>query len=103
MGAAVDDVHHRHREDVCVRPADVAIERHVEFVGGRLGHREADAEDGVGAEAGLVLRAVEVDHQLVDRPLVERIETLDVLGDFDVDESDGVADALAPVAVASVA
>ena len=61
VGAAVEDVHHRHRQHVGVGAADVAVQRQAELVGRGLGHGQRHAEDGVGAEAGLVVGAVEVD------------------------------------------
>lgn len=48
--AAVQDVHHRHRQQVRVRAAQVAEERQVAGLGGGVGDGEGDAEDGVGAE-----------------------------------------------------
>ena len=65
--AAVEDVHHRHGQHVGVRAADVAVQRQLELVGRGLGDGEADAEDRVGAEPGLVVGAVEVDELGVDR------------------------------------
>ena len=50
--AAVEDVHHRHRQHVGVRPADVAEQRQLGRLGGRLGHRERDAEDARWRRAG---------------------------------------------------
>jgi hypothetical protein len=52
--AAVEHVHHRHRQHVGVGAADVAVQRQAELVGGGLGHGERDAEDGVGAEPDLL-------------------------------------------------
>ena len=57
--AAVDDVHHRHREHLGVRSAEIFEERNAELRGGRLRVGERDGEDGVGAELGFVRRAVE--------------------------------------------
>ena len=74
---AVHHVHHRHRQHVGVRSADVAVERHVELVGGRLGHGEAHPEDGVGPETRLVVGAVEIAQQRVDRPLTEAVVALE--------------------------
>ncbi len=103
VGAAVDHVHHRHRQDMGVDAADVAVQRHAELVGRRLGDRQADAEDGVGAEAALVLGAVELVQHRVDRALRRGIEALEGGGDLTVDVADGLADALAAVALAAVA
>lgn len=57
--ATVDDVHERDRQRVRVRAAEVAEQRQVDRVGRGAGHGERGAEDGVRAEAGLVLGAVE--------------------------------------------
>ncbi len=48
--AAVQDVHHRHRQDVGVGSADVAVEGQLDVARGGLGHGQGDAEDGVGPE-----------------------------------------------------
>ena len=101
--AAVEHVHHRHRQHVGVGAADVAVQRQLELVGRGLGHGERHAEDGVGAEAGLVVGAVEVDQRPVDAALVERVEADDGVGDLAVDVGDGVEHALAAEAVAAVA
>ena len=70
--AAVDDVHQRDGQDVRVFAADPAVERDAGVRRGGLGGGERAAEDGVRAEAALVLRPVELDQQLVERPLVGR-------------------------------
>ena len=103
MRAAVEDVHHRHRQQVRVGAADVAVERQVRAVRGGPGDGERDAEDRVGAELGLVGRAVELEHRLVDQPLVVGLEALDRRGDVLDDGLDGLLHALAEVALAAVA
>ena len=98
MHAAIDDVHHRHRQRPRRGAADITIERHVEGFGGRLGAGQRDAENGVGPEPALVRRAVEIDHDLVDldllldRPVAQRLE------DFAVDGFDRLLHALAEIA-----
>ena len=82
MRAAVEDVHHRHRQQVGVGAADVAVERQPGRLGRRLGHGQRDAEDRVGAEVGLVGRAVELVHGLVDHALVVGIQALDRRADL---------------------
>ena len=47
---AVEDVHHRHRQQVGIDPADIAVERQATRVRRRLRRRQADAEDRIGAE-----------------------------------------------------
>ena len=78
--------------------AEVAVQRHAEFLGGRLGDRERDAEDRVGAEAALVRRAVELDQRLVDAHLLGRVHARDGVEDLPLDVGHRLAHALAAVA-----
>ena len=98
--AAVDDVEHRHRQHTGVGPADVAVQRQVQLVGRGLGHRERHAEDGVGAEARLVVGAVDLAQHPVQVTLVGGVEAQDHVGDLAVDRVDGGLHALAQVALA---
>ncbi len=86
-----------------VRAADVAVERDLELVGRRLGDGEADAEDRVGAQAALVVGAVEVAERGVDQPLLEGLLAEEHLGDLAVDVADRLLHALAAVALSAVA
>ena len=61
MYAAIDDVHHRNRQRAGRGAADIAVERLRCGLRRGLGDGERDAEDGIGAEPGLVGRAVELD------------------------------------------
>ena len=61
------------------------------------------AKHRVGAEPALVRRAVEVDHGVVDRPLVERVEPADGIGDLTVDVGHRLQHTLAREAAAAVA
>ncbi len=103
VGATVDDVHHRHRQHVGVRPAEVAPQGQLEVIGGRLRHSQAGAEDGVGAEPALVVRSVQRAEPDVDRPLFEGIDAVKQVGDFTVHETDSGVDALAQVTAPAVA
>ncbi|MNX46846.1 hypothetical protein D3C86_773940 [compost metagenome] len=102
MGAAVDDVEHRNGKGTGRDAADVAVERHVDGVGGRLGNGQRDAEDGVGAKLGLVGGAVQLEHRLVDGDLVEGVHAGEFVGDHFVDVVDGAQDALAVVPIGLV-
>ena len=82
MRAAVEDVHHRHRQQVGVGTADVAVERQPRRLGRGLGDGQRGAEDRVGAEVGLVGRAVELVHDLVDLALVVGTHALDRRADL---------------------
>ena len=101
--AAVHDVHHRHRQLVRVAAADVLVQRQLERRRGGVGDGQRHAEDGVGAQLGLVGRAVELDEHAVDEALVGGVEADDLLGDDVVDVVDGGAHALAHVLAALVA
>ena len=71
--AAVEDVHHRHRQPHRPRPAQVGVQR--QFGGHRRGpgDRHRNAQDGVGPQLALGGRAVQVDHQAVDLGLPRRV------------------------------
>ena len=103
MGAAVEHVHERHREDVRVRAPDVAVQGQLGVLGRGVGGGERDAEDGVGPEPGLAVGAVEGDQLVVEEALVGAVEPDHGVGDLAVDVLDRGADALAAVAVAAVA
>ena len=103
MHATVDDVHHRHRQDVGVDAAQVAVERQVALHGGRLRGGQGDGQDGVGAQTRLVGRPVEVDHGVVHRALVLGVVALEGVVDLGVDELDGLTHALAAPLLAAVA
>ena len=107
MGAAVEDVHHRHRQQrrlaAAVELGEVAVER-LAGVGRRgLGRGQGDPEQRVGAEAALVRGAVELDHRLVERALLGGAGAGQRRGDLAVDVGDGARDALAGPGVATVA
>ena len=95
MGAAIDDVHHRRGQDARLGAADIAVERQAGGVGRGLGDRHGDAEDGVGAEARLVGRAVEFDHGLVDMDLIFGVEAGNGVENLAIDGFDGLQHALA--------
>ena len=85
MRAAVEDVHHRHRQHVRGLAAEVAPQRQALLGRRRARGGQRHAEDRVGAEARLVVGAVELDQRAVERRLVERVEAGDRLGDLAVD------------------
>ncbi len=103
VSPAVDDVHHRHRKHMGAGPPDVAEDRQARLFSGGPGHRQRDAQDGVGAQAALVGRAIEVDQGGIETALVERLKALNGRGDLAVDVLDGPPDALPAVTIASVA
>ena len=98
MRAAIDDVHHRRRQNAGIGAADIPVERHRAGFGGGFRDGQRHAEDGVGTETGFVLRTVEVDHQHVDHALVGSVEAGKFVADLAVDGVDCLQDALAAIA-----
>ena len=95
--ASVEDVHHGRGQKRGIDAAQVAIERELERVGAGAGGGHGDSEDGVGAEAGFVLRTVYGDHGGVEQALVGCVHA-DELGREDgLDVVDGGEDAFAEV------
>ena len=104
--AAVDDVeggHGEHKLGVASQLAKVLVEGHALSGGAGLGHGQGDPQDGVGAQLGLVLGAVQLDHGLVNGGLV-RLVAANELGRNDrVHVAHGREHALAHVAFSAVA
>ena len=101
VGAAVQDVHHRAGEKIRGSVGRIAREVFVEreLARGSRGTSgsHGDGENGVGAEARLRGRAIELDHALIETTLVGSVEVNDGLGDFRVDVGDGFQNAFAEI------
>ena len=67
--AAVQDVHHRHRQQARRDAAQIAIQRRLLRRGRRARHGHRDRQNRVRAQLALVRSAVQLDHVPVDRPL----------------------------------
>ncbi len=104
MRTAVEDVHHRHRQGGAVFPrvggherGEVLVQRLAGRGGRRVGQGHRHAQDGVGAQAAEVRRAVQRDELGVDRALVGGLADQG-LGDLAVHMGHRLLDALAQVA-----
>ena len=75
--AAVDHVHHRHRQRARRGAAEIAVQRHAERHRRRTRDGDRYAEQCVCAEIRFVRRTVEFDHRHVDFALRGRIEPFD--------------------------
>ncbi len=99
--AAIDDVHHRHRHRIlaggAIQVGDVRIQRYALGLCSCLGGCQGHGEDGIGAQLGLVLGTVQLDHRLVQRLLVDRVLAQQQVTDRTVDVGYGVQHALAQV------
>ncbi len=80
-------------------PPEILVEGDAEEVRGGASDGHRHAENGVGAELGLVLGPVEVDHRTIDVHLLEGVEAADLRGDSRVDILDGLENAFAEVAL----
>ena len=103
--AAVEDVHHRHRQGLSVAAADVVVQRQAQSLCSSLGNSQGYAEDSVCAELGLVRGAVSLDHSLVDCLLVESVHADNNFSDlavYSVNSLDVVAGLVAVAQLASL-
>ncbi|MNS75658.1 hypothetical protein D3C72_1091850 [compost metagenome] len=96
--AAVDDVHHRHRQLHAAHAAEVAVQRQARLFGRGAGHGHRDGEGGVGAQASLVVGAVQVDHRAIEEGLFAGVQAQHGFRDLGVDVLDGLQHALAEIA-----
>ena len=90
MLAAVENVHHRNRENLCVCTADVLIKRHSIIVRRSTCTGQGYSECSVCAELGLERCSVEIDHDLVDFALACNIKAEDLRSDNLVDVADSL-------------
>ena len=95
MHAAVDDVHHRHRQRARVDAADMAIQRDAQILRRGLRGGQRHRQDRVRAEPRLVRGAVEVDQDFVDLHLLGRVHAADRVEDLAFDIADRGLHALA--------
>ena len=103
MHAAIDNVHHRHRQGAGEDAADIAVERLIELGRRRLRAGEADAEHRIGAEPALIGGAVKLDQRAVDRELIGGLEAGERIEDLTVDRADRLLHAAAAITLAAVA
>ncbi len=98
MRAAVKNVHHGTRQEICRRIGGISrkifVERLLKGDSSCTGGGHGDGENGVGAEAGLGGRAVERNHFVVEGTLLSGVETGDGFGDFSVGVGDSFEHAL---------
>ena len=98
MPAAVDDVHHRHRERHGGHAPEVLVQWQLRRSSRGFRHGYRDAEDGVRAEFFFERRTVLLDHQVVDVALVAGLLAAQQRGQHMLDVSHCVQHPLAAVA-----
>ena len=95
MCAAVKNIHHGNGQAVCVRTAEESVERHAVSLSSGLCGGDGNCQDGVGAEIGLVLRTVSLEHGCIDRIHISSVEADDGVGDDRIYVLNCLEDALA--------
>jgi hypothetical protein len=98
VGAAVEDVHHGHGQLTRAAATEVLVQRQARGLGRGVSGGQGHGEDGVGAHVGLVVRAVALEHGLIDTQLIAGVQTVDGVGQGAVDVLDGGDHALAEIA-----
>ena len=88
--AAVEDVHHWHWQYVCIRAANVAVQRQCSGLCGGLGCGDGNAQDSVSAELGLVISTVQLNQCLVNEALIVGFEASNFVGNLLVDVLNGL-------------
>lgn len=108
VGTAVEDVHEGHGQDIWLlgsgQVGDVGVQGNTLLRGTSLGDGQADTQDGIGTEVGLVGGAVELDEELVDLGLVLDVDVLLDEGRSNdlVDVLDGLEDTCRAILVSPV-
>ena len=95
--AAVDDVHHRHRQNAGRGASDIAIKGLRGEIRRRLGRGQRDTKDRVCPQTPLVVGAVQLDHGGVDGFLLGRVKPHQRFGNLAIHRLDGLKNALAHV------
>ncbi len=103
MDAPVEDIHQRYGKDPRANAAEIFVQRQSGCSRGGLGHRQRNSEDGVGAQTGLIRRAVERTEQSVDAGLIFRLHAANRVKDFAPNRIDGFGHAFAAKSRTAVA
>ncbi len=85
MFTAVQDIHHRNRQNAGVDAADVFIERQADEISRRPSYSQGNAESCISAEFGFVGCSIESNHKIVDPSLIQNIFADDFGGNDVVD------------------
>ena len=98
MRAAVEDVHHRHGQQIDRFTTQVTIKGELILGGCRAGHCHRNSEDRVCAEAGFIFRAVQFDELLINGTLLRGVHVGESIGNLAVHVFYRLQHALAEIA-----
>ena len=80
VATTIQNVHERHRENIGLLSSskirDVSVERNALLCSASLGNGQADTQNGIGTELGLVGSSIELVEESVDCRLVLNIDVL---------------------------
>jgi len=62
MRATVEDIQHRHGQNMRIDTANVAVQRQTQRFGRGFGNRQAGAQNSIGPKLGFVRRAIGFNH-----------------------------------------
>ncbi len=66
MSTTVEDIHHRNRQLVCVQAAKKTVKRNILGCCGGLGCCQGNSKDSIGTQIGLVLSAIQLQHNTIN-------------------------------------
>ena len=97
MRAAVQHVQHRRGQNARIDAAQVTVERNLQRLrdGARRGH--GDGQNGIRAQLAFIRRAIELNHGLVDEPLVGGVHAFQLRRNHRLHIGHGLQNALAHV------
>ena len=73
--ATIDNVHHRNRQHISIRSADITVKRLVQIIGGSFSYGKRNTQHGIGSQLRLRLCSVQSDQFMVDLTLVQSTHT----------------------------
>ena len=98
MLTAIDDIHHRHRQNARLSTADIAIKRLACGLGGGFGNGHRDAQNRVRTQTALILGAVHFDHNRINCGLFSGVKPNQRVGQFAIDARDRLLNTFAHIA-----
>ena len=103
MGAAIDHIHQRHRQQGGHRAAQIAVEGQADAIGCRPGGGQAHRQNRIGPQGRLVIGTIQLQHRRVHGALIQGGKATEGRGDLLFDVVHRLQHALAAVAAAAIA
>ena len=94
VGTAVQNIHHRQRQHLCVVAAHIAVEGDIQGRCSSFCHSQGDTQNGVGTQTALIGGSVQLYELPIDANLIHDIHANQHFADFRIDVVYCLADAL---------